>query len=218
MTMIFRTLKRMEGYFQEQKVWQKVKMKSVNHNGDNQTEVQRMILGCQNKNGASYKWLYQHFYSDAMGVCVRYSSGTEEAKKMLNDGFVKVFANITQYDASEPFKRWLFRIMIDTAIDNHRENLKYSNNEEQKPFDTLFQEGSTLDKLSYYEILKLTQRLNPIYRIVFSMHVIDGFSHQEIARKLNISVADSKSSLLEARENLKKMVTHLHQPVYSTYS
>ena len=54
--------------------------------------------------------------------------------------------------------------------------------------------------------LKLLQKLPPGYRAVFNLYAIDGYSHEEIATQLGISVGTSKSQLFKARDHLKKMV------------
>jgi RNA polymerase sigma factor (sigma-70 family) len=55
--------------------------------------------------------------------------------------------------------------------------------------------------------LACVQDLSPAYRQVFNMYVVDGFSHQDIADALNISVGTSKSNLSKAKVNLKKILT-----------
>lgn len=183
----------------------------MSQTANKQGEIYSMILGCQKKNGNSYKMLYQHFYSYAMSVCIRYSGSFEEATEMLNNGFIKVFTKINLYDPSKPFKCWLCNIMINTAVESYLKNHLSHNNEKAEKPEELFKEGHTIDQLSYHEILTLAQQLSPIYRIVFNMYVIDGYTHKEIADKLNISVDASESSLIKARVNLKKMVRQLDE-------
>ena len=60
--------------------------------------------------------------------------------------------------------------------------------------------------LQYKEIIKCIQQLSPAYKAVFNLYVIEGFSHAEIADKLNISESTSKSNLYKARQNLQQLV------------
>jgi RNA polymerase sigma-70 factor (ECF subfamily) len=64
-----------------------------------------------------------------------------------------------------------------------------------------------LSKLSEDVIMKALQELPPSYRLVFNLHVIEGFKHDEIAHKLNISVGTSKSNLNVARTKLMKALS-----------
>lgn len=203
---MFETHKMMDWPIQRKRFGQRGEMKELNSSVDKQVEIHTLISGCKKKDRESYKLLYQHFYSYAMSVCVRYSGDIEEAKEVLNDGFMNAFIKIDLYDSSKPFEDWLRGIMINTAVERYRKNQKCNNNGEIEKTQGLFKEGCTLESLSYYEILKLTQQLSPMYRIVFSMQVIDGYTYKEIAKKLNTSVDVCKSNLFKARTNLKKMV------------
>ena len=67
-------------------------------------------------------------------------------------------------------------------------------------------DADAIDKMSYKQIIALVQQLSPGYRAVFNLYVIDGYKHEEIATRLNISVGASKSNLSKARLNIQKML------------
>jgi RNA polymerase sigma-70 factor (ECF subfamily) len=75
---------------------------------------------------------------------------------------------------------------------------------------------SGLDKIAYQEIILAIRRLSPVYRTVFNLFVIEGFSHEEIADTLKISVGASKSNLSKARNNLRKII--LEKKAYKQYA
>jgi RNA polymerase sigma factor (sigma-70 family) len=68
--------------------------------------------------------LYKQFYGYAMSICLRYTRSRDEAKEILNDGFLKVFTKLDSFDAGRPFKTWLSRIMINTALDHYRQEVR----------------------------------------------------------------------------------------------
>lgn len=153
------------------------------------------------------------YYGFSTAICMRYCSIDEDVVEVVNDGFLKIFRQLhsfspqhEQYEAS--LKGWMKSIFIHTAIDHYRKNKKNQFPAEiredhfQQPDD----QESGLDRLSYKEIITLVQRLSPTYRTVFSLYVIDGYKHEEIARQLNISVGASKSNLSKARVNIQKML------------
>ncbi|MTI23052.1 sigma-70 family RNA polymerase sigma factor [Fulvivirga sp. RKSG066] len=175
-----------------------------------------LIEGCKNHDRESQRLLYKHYYSFAMAICVRYSGSVDEAKEILNDGFMKVYSKIDLYDTNRSFEGWLKRLMINTAIDYFRSQKKYQNQTTLEGHDQA-SKISIVDELSYNEILMLVQQLSPMYRAVFSLFVIDGYPHEEIAKKLNISVGTSKSNLSKARANLRKMLKFTTQEVYEQY-
>ena len=69
---------------------------------------------------------------------------------------------------------------------------------------------NSLSRLHYEDLIKLVQELSVAYRTVFNLFAIDGYSHEEIAAMLSISVGTSKSNLFKAREQLKKMLKNSH--------
>ncbi len=166
-------------------------------------ELLNLIQGCIREERDSQRKLYRLFYGYAMSICVRYSKTKEEAVEILNDGFMKIFLKIGKYDSNRSFKGWVRRIMINTAVDAYRQNLKHYYAEDITVLDQESGEASVLDQLNYEDLLRLVQQLSPGYRAVFNLYVIDGFNHEEIAELLNISVGTSKSNLSKARANLQ---------------
>ncbi len=168
--------------------------------------IQELIAGCRKKDRKCQKGLYQNFYSYAMRMCIRYAKDKEEALELVNDGFMRVFINIHKYEDTRPFKAWLCTIMINTSIDHYRKHIKRIEMEELNARHEAEDKESILSHIHYDELIKLVQRLSVAYRTVFNLFAIDGYSHEEIASMLSISVGTSKSNLFKAREQLKKML------------
>ncbi len=173
----------------------------------NSAGLPELIQGCLKRNRRSQELLYKQFYGYAMGICMRYSGGREEAKEIMNDGFLKVFIKMETYDTGRPFKTWLGRIMINAALDHYRKDLKIKIVDTIGEHEVPVVNETITGELTCEEIMSMVNRLSTAYRIVFCLHVIDGYSHEEIAEKLNISVGTSKSNLARAREKLKIMLS-----------
>lgn len=167
-------------------------------------DVKPLIEGCIQKELESQQKLYKHFYSFAMGKCLRYASNRYDASEILNDGFLKVFKNIHKYDYSWPFHSWLGKIMSNTAIDRYRAELRHSHTQELTIAEDVAQEASVYQHMNYQDLLKMVQTLPISYRTVFNLFAIDGYSHEEIGKMLGISVGTSKSNLFKARQKLQK--------------
>ena len=137
--------------------------------------VAKLIAGCQRSQEASQLALYRHFYSYGMSICLRYARKPEVAVEMLNDGFLKVFLKIHQYNADYPFKPWLRKILIHAAIDYYR---KYEQTEQEEREINNYQHttyNEALDQLEYHDLLKLMQGLPAAYRMVFNLYVVGGW-------------------------------------------
>lgn len=173
------------------------------------------LEGCKQQDRESQRMLYKHHYAYAMSICLRYSQTKEEAKEILNDGFMKVFSKIDQYNIETSFLGWLRRIMINTAIDHYRKEVKHYQQiaiETQQPVVTT---ASALEELGYQELMSLVQQLTPAYRAVFNLYAIDGYNHKEIGQILGISEGTSKSNLSKAREVLKSKIQKNQTEVYA---
>ena len=179
---------------------------------------QALIAGCVANNRAVQRQLYEQYYGGMLSICMRYSNDYEEAKDILNEGFMKVFKNIHKFEPRHSLASWIKRIMINTAIDHYRKNKKHN---QQVDIEYAVNEPdvsshSVLNRLSAAEIMKLVQRLTPAYRTVFSLYVIEGYKHHEIASMLEISEGTSKSNLAKARAKLQHWIkTEL--PEYAYY-
>ncbi len=178
------------------------------------TELEALLQACREGNRKSQEVLYRQFYGYAMSVCMRYTRTRDEAIEVLNDGFMKIFTKSEKYDPERSFKGWVRRIMINTALDFYRQQVKHYFHEDVAEAEHTSVNETALGKLEHEELITLVQQLSPAYRMVFNLYVIDGYSHEEIAEQLEISVGTSKSNLARARENLKQM---LKQRGYDKY-
>jgi len=178
----------------------------VTTNNDSEQPVKQFIEGCIRNDRQSQQALYKHFYSFAMGICLRYANSRPDAAGILNDSFYKVFKNIGSYDPSKAFQPWLGKIVSNTAIDFYRTNLKFAQHIDIYTMDHPPPMITDYDHLAYADLLKMVQCLTPAYRTVFNMFAVDGYSHEEIASILEISIGTSKSNLYKARQKLQEML------------
>lgn len=177
-------------------------------------EITSLIKGCCQNDRNSQRELYQWLYGYAMKISFRYVSNLTEAEDLVSESFVKLFKNIERFnfnlqsDQEALLKGWLKRIVVNTCIDHLRKtHLKLVSYDVAPDRETISETQETgLDKIAYQEIIVAIRQLSPVYRTVFNLFVIEGFSHEEIAHELNISVGASKSNLSKARQNLRKLI------------
>jgi len=172
----------------------------------NSAAILELLDGCLQGNRRSQELLYKQFYGYAMKLCMRYARNEEEAKEILNDGFFKVFTKLETYDMKRPFKTWMGRVMINTALDQYRREAKHQVYEDIRSAENMVVDETAVSRITHQELLELVQQLPPAYRTVFSLAVLDGYTHEEIADELEISVGASKSNLSRARGKLREML------------
>ncbi len=176
---------------------------------DSKNSLESVLEGCRSGDPKSQELLYKQFYGYAMSVCLRYTRTRDEAIEIVNDGFIKIFNNADKIDLTKSFKNWLRRIMVNTALDYYRQNHKhYDQDDIEFAVNISDRSDDASANLAYEELLEMIQRLSPTYRTVFNLFVIDGYSHDEIAKMLGVSVSASKSNLARARVNLREMLSN----------
>lgn len=167
-------------------------------------DLQQILDACRRNDRRAQKELYKLFYSVSMGICLRFTNNREDAAQMLNEGFLKVFTNLSSYDPQYPFAAWLKRIMTNTAIDHYRSTLRF----QTLALDTVeeVEVQLNLESLNYQDLMDMIHSLSPAYRTVFLLFAVEGYTHEEIAETLGISVGTSKSNLFKARGKLIEML------------
>ncbi len=150
--------------------------------------------------------LYHQFAPKMFGVCLRYARDTAEAEDNLQDGFIKVFANLHSFRNQGSLEGWIRRIMINVSLEKIRKQHLLFPVEDVSVYDSVNFSDDVIAKISADDLMKLIQELPPRYRLVFNLYVIEGFSHQEIAKEMSITKGTSKSNLARAREILKRKV------------
>ncbi|MDR9419093.1 RNA polymerase sigma factor [Gracilimonas sp.] len=176
--------------------------------------LDEIIHGCCKQHRESQKELYRMFYGYGMSITLRYADSRDEAAETLNDAFMKVFDNIKTFDTNRSFKPWFRRIVINTAINKFHKNKKRRElTDAISDKEPLRNEEKIISGISYDELIEMVQKLSPAYRTVFNLFVIEGFTHKEIAQKLEISEGTSKSNLHKAKSNLRDLLEqNLTQP------
>ncbi len=176
-----------------------------------------VIAGCMRGERRAQQRVYELFYGKMMAVCLRYTKNTDQAKDILQDGFIKVFNSMEKFNQAGSFEGWIRRIMVNTAIDHFRrtknsylllgEDRSIEDFMDHDAEDTLADEtdDEELD-LRPADIINAMQKLTPAYRTVFNLYVFEELTHKEIAELLGINIGTSKSNFAKAKQNLKKLL------------
>ena len=167
---------------------------------------EEIISQCKTGSLKYQEMLYKLFYGYAMGISLRYSLNRDDALEAVNDAFIKVFNAIHNYNIDKPFKAWLRTIVVNTAIDRRRKDLKFQLNVDLDNAAPISSSVGTVDNLNVQDILKLMSELPAIQLTIFNLYEIDGYNHDEIATMLTIPVSSSRVYLSRAKERLRKML------------
>ncbi len=172
--------------------------------------VERLVKACANGDEKSQEALFKHMYGEMMHICYRYANRPEDAKDLLQDGFVKVLKSIGNFNFKGSLEGWIKRIIVNNAIDYHRrEKKRFAISEtyiDESQIEDIESGEGLFDEINANDLLDCVQQLSPAYRAVFNMYVLDDYTHAEIAKELGISEGTSKSNLSKAKQNLRIMI------------
>ncbi|MFM8371887.1 MAG: RNA polymerase sigma factor [Bacteroidota bacterium] len=148
------------------------------------------------------KQLYEQYFGKLMGICMRYAGSRDEALDLLHEGFMKAFQHIGKYKPGTSIFSWLRTLMVNVCIDYYRKNQRRRTSDLDTVVSKVVDGPDVLSSLTEEEILSKVQELPPVYRTVFNLYVIEGYSHKEIGEMLDITESTSRSNLVKARQKL----------------
>jgi RNA polymerase sigma-70 factor (ECF subfamily) len=169
--------------------------------------LNKLIKQCADNDRKAQEQIYQLFAGKLFSICLKYSKNKQEAQDNFQDGFVTIFNKIGQFKFNGSFEGWMKRVMINTVLVKYRKKNVLNIVTEEIPDEVIVDIDD--DEVSLDFLLSLIQELPDRYRMVFNLYVMDGHSHKEISKMLQIAEGTSKSNLARARAILKtKIETH----------
>jgi len=171
-------------------------------------EIKNIINGCLNGNRRDQELLYRRHSPKLYAACLQYSGNDEEARDILQEGFIKIFENLKHYKHEGSFEGWMRRIIVNTALERFRSrhNLYRVDDIDQIPEPDAEPDNEDYAGLEAVDLMEIIRELPPKYRMVFNLFAIEGYSHKEISQMVNISEGTSKSNLARARIILQRRV------------
>ncbi|MDL2308573.1 sigma-70 family RNA polymerase sigma factor [Bacteroidales bacterium OttesenSCG-928-B11] len=175
--------------------------------------TERLIADCIAQKRKAQHQLFKSYYGLMMSIALRYAHDEDEAQDMLNEGFIKVFANLDKYQNTGSFEGWMRKVMVNTALDylrknsHHYETLSYDAiNEDENEIRI---ENEAMQNLTYNELMRCIQKLPTMSRNVFNLYVFEDYTHAEIAEILGMKEGTSHWHLNFARKKLKEEIKHI---------
>jgi len=168
---------------------------------------EEILKGCRKNKRQYQEILYRKYARKMYGICMSYAGNRDMAQDMLQDAFIKVFSNIKKFKMEGSLEGWIRRIVSNTAVDQLRKQTRDyrfivdTDEETEEAY-----EPDVLEKLKAQDVLDIVAELPDGARMIFNLHVLEGYTHKEIAKKMNISQGTSKSQFNRARKMLMTMI------------
>ncbi len=170
-------------------------------------QEEELIDGCIAGKRSAQNQLFDKYSPKMLGVCYRYAQTKHDAEDIMQDGFVKVFKNLKKFRREAALETWIKRIMINTAL-----NFLKATEKLRMEADITVAENSVdfstnqWNSIDTEVLMQCVHSLPAGYRIVLNMFAIEGYSHKEIAKQLNITESTSRSQFARAKGVLRKKI------------
>ena len=169
-------------------------------------DEKQLIKACINNDSKAQRLLYEKYDARFFAVCKRYFTDIQQAEDALVKGFLKIFQNLESYSFEGSFEGWMRRIMINECLMEVRKNKIFHLNVDDYSAQISSNEEAS-QKIDEDDVMKLLDYLPDGCRLVFTLYVIEGYKHKEIAESLGITEGTSKSQLNLAKTKLKEMLS-----------
>ena len=169
-------------------------------------ENKELIEACVKGDRLAQRNLYDIFSKKMYMVCLRYTKSQQEAEDVLQDSFIKIFKNLKGYRGDSRLDYWIKRIVVNTALNSKRKKLYMYPMVDIEEVKNDYDLSKTLSSFHMEELLNMIRELPTGCRTVFNLFAIEGYSHKEIAKMLDVSEGTSKSQFSRARKLLKEKI------------
>lgn len=170
--------------------------------------VEELLLeGCKNNDSIAQQELYNKYSPKMLSVCYRYAKTREDAEDMLQEGFIKVFTQINQFEARGSLEGWILRIMVHTCINHLKKNKRFNENIDLIHAENiLIKEDYIPATIQAKQVVESIRSLPIGYRTVLNLYAIEGYSHKEIGAMLDIEESTSRSQYTRAKSLLENLL------------
>jgi len=173
------------------------------------------IHRAQQGDGDSFECLYTFHKRRVYSLCLRMTGNTAEAEDLTQEAFLQLYRKIATFRGESAFSTWLHRLSVNVVLMHLRkkglpevslqEALEPA--EEDGPRKDIGSHDQVLDgSLDRVNLQRAVETLPPGYRIIFVLHDIEGYEHNEIAEMMGCSIGNSKSQLHKARMKLRDVL------------
>jgi RNA polymerase sigma-70 factor (ECF subfamily) len=180
-------------------------------------EAEKTIRACLKGDSRAQREIYDHIGPKMMGLCLRYVNNRDDAEEVFHDAMLKVFRNLDKYRGDSSLSTWAGRIAVNTSLDFLRKVKKQpvTVNIEDHAHDVAETHDLGDLSLTAETALNNIRKLNDTYQLLINLHIIEEFSHKEIAQMLHITEQASRSMLVRAKRALYQITLQSLQSLQS---
>ena len=168
---------------------------------------EQMLAGTLKNNAAAQEALYDRYSPRMLAVCYRFAKSREDAEDMLQEGFIKIFTQLHQYRSEGALEGWIRRIIVHTCINVLKKNKKFSETVDLIHANAFYTREDMVPSIIQAKQVVECIRILPLgYKTVLNLYAIEGYSHKEIGKMLDIEESTSRSQYTRAKAMLEDIL------------
>jgi RNA polymerase sigma-70 factor, ECF subfamily len=173
--------------------------------------IQRAKLG----DAEAFQALYDKHKRRVYSLCLRMTANTAEAEDLAQEAFLQLYRKIATFRGESAFSTWLHRLSVNVVLMHLRkkslpsvslEEMTQGGEEESPKKDFGADDVALTGSIDRMQLQRAVESLPPGYRMIFVLHDIEGYEHNEIAKIAGCSIGNSKSQLHKARIKLRDLL------------
>ncbi len=166
-----------------------------------------ILAGCLQNDPSAQRELYNRYSPKMLSVCYRFAHNREDAEDMLQEGFIKVFLQVSTFQNKGSFEGWIRRIIVHTCINFLKKYKKFNETIDLDYASFLHIKEESMPSLMQAKQVVECIRLLPLgYRTVLNLYAIEGYNHKEISGMLDIEESTSRSQYTRAKAMLENIL------------
>ncbi len=178
------------------------------------TYTDDLIVRCQNQEQRAQLEVYKKYYKAMYNTALRIVKDTAEAEDIMQEGFIKAFSKIHTFEGKSTFGAWIKKIVVNLSINAYNKKIKYNHVSYNDEFKNEIIEDDAVgiieeeeNKCKIQHILKKFDFLKENYRVILTLHLIEGYDYDEICKILKLSPANCRTTISRAKEQLRKILS-----------
>ncbi|MBO9638077.1 MAG: RNA polymerase sigma factor [Siphonobacter aquaeclarae] len=170
------------------------------------TDRTALVEACQRGERSAQYELYRLYSKSMYNVAFRILNHTAEAEDVLQDAFVKFFQRLSDFRQESTVGAYLKQIVVNEALNRLRQRrVKWA--EVEEGYEVAQEPAHEPDEWEVSRVRAAMMRLPDGFRTVLTLHLLEDYSHDEIAEMLQISASTSRTQYMRAKNKLREMLS-----------
>jgi RNA polymerase sigma-70 factor, ECF subfamily len=187
----------------------------LDHPKSTETSDAEIIARARRGDAEAFRVLYEKHKRRVYSLCLRMTANTAEAEDLAQEAFLQLYRKIGTFRGESAFSTWLHRLSVNVVLMHLRkkslpvvplEETATVGEEESAKRDFGAEDISLAGSVDRLQLQRAVDSLPPGYRMIFVLHDVQGYEHNEIAKIAGCSVGNSKSQLHKARMKLRDLL------------